>query len=134
MLDSIGVYAGHWAALLLYVAAIYLSWTTFKLIGELPKEYQFPFVCLTLSVTVVSVLFMVLQIDWILEDYIETVGDTTTYLWLAFDLINGIVYISTLVCIRTCVSLYARAKRKITDLEVDNQIKEDHIVHLQERI
>lgn len=130
----LGLYAGHWAALGLYVLAIYLSWSTFRSISELPKDYRFPFVCLTLSVSVVSLLFMVLQTDWIINNHMESVGDTTTYLWLVFDIVNGIVYISTLACIKVCVSLYGKAKKKITELEIDNTIKHDQLINLKERI
>ena len=130
----LGLYTGHWASLGLYVLAIYLSWSTFRSISELPKEYRFPFVCLTLSVSVVSLLFMVLQTDWIINNHMESVGDTTTYLWLVFDIVNGIVYISTLACIKVCVTLYGKAKKRINDLEIDNQIKEDHIGHLHDRL
>lgn len=51
-------------------------------------------------------IFIALQLDWILQDHNDAVGDTTAMWWLVFDYLNGMAYISGMVALGVGIDIY----------------------------
>lgn len=108
------MYVGHAVSLILYVAVLVTCVTTAfkirpaKLYG--PVKYIVPSFVLALSLQ--SASFIVLQIDWIYEDFNTLVGDLTAYGWLAYDYFNGFAMLTFITALRIWLSwrLIDRAK------------------------
>lgn len=95
---KIGLYSGHILTMVFFLVALSLIIKELiylhnnDLIQDHPHRLTL-FIALYSSM-ILSSVFVVLQIDWILQDHNHVVGNTTAFLWLTFDICLAIFMIS----------------------------------------
>ncbi len=120
------IYIGHLLSLLIYVAVILTCLIGFHnlLHTSLEGGYKKMLWMFYISLSLQSISFLGLQIDWIYMDYNTAVGDTVAYAWLAFDYFNGFA----LLTFATALNVYTRWRR-LDNCDADNIYRrrvEDH--------
>lgn len=103
MLDNInvGLYLGHILTLFLFITAsslivkelVYVRNTLNLYCTETNSITKSTLYCALVSSLIICVVFIVLQLDWIINDYNSDVGNATSFLWLTFDVFLGIFLI-----------------------------------------
>jgi len=90
------MYVGHVISLLIYVAVLLTVISAAMKLNKAALYGQIKVIipAFLVSLAVQASLFLVLQVDWITEDFNKVVGNTTAYLWLAFDYFNGFALLS----------------------------------------
>jgi hypothetical protein len=95
---------GNWAVFVIYLVVLVKSVQIFMhahkahLYGMVqPVVYAFGF-CLTMQ----AVTFMVLQVEWILEDNNDSITDVASWGWMFYDYFNGFA----LLCFATALDIY----------------------------
>jgi hypothetical protein len=77
----------HIANLFLFILAFFI-WITVRkriLLLRIAPLFKGTGLAVVYSVLFLSILFVYLQIDWILSSHNEAVGDFTSYVWLLWD-------------------------------------------------
>lgn len=97
------IYIGHVISLLIYIAtfatciySLVCCVKPAKLYGSI--KYIVPSFLVSLSIQ--SFLFIALQIDWIVHDYNELIGNVDAFAWLAFDYFNGFALLTFATTLR----------------------------------
>lgn len=130
----LGIYFAHYVSLGLYLLAIGLGVSNIKKIMNIDtafKKFMIWYICFAIST---CFIFVVLQVDWIVNDHNDAVGDTTAYLWLVFDYLNALSYITGMIAIGVSLDIYKvfirrlNRKSKYCDviLPVEEEINQLH--------
>ena len=98
---NIGLYSGHILTLLLFSVAlvliikelIYLHNSLIIFCKESKSVVKATLYASLCSSMVVTIVFIVLQLDWILNNHNEAVGNITSFTWLIFDTALGVFFI-----------------------------------------
>ena len=130
----LSMYFAHYVSLGLYVLAIGLGILNIKkLLGLETRFKKFIIWYITFALST-CFIFVVLQMDWITSDHNNAVGDKTAYLWLLFDYLNALSYITGMVAINVSLDVYRvyvmRVNRKSRysniEMTVDEEIYQLH--------
>ena len=130
----LSMYFAHYVSLGLYVLAIGLGILNIKKLFGLETRFKKFIAWYIMFAISTCFIFVILQVDWITSDYNEAVGDKTAYLWLLFDYLNALSYITGMVAINVSLDVYRvyvkRVNRKSrysnTEMTVDEEIYQLH--------
>lgn len=97
-MNIISVYTGHYLVFFVFAVSIVLNirqiikwWCSEYLQGTIVRTLTLA----TLNGSIcISLIFLVLQADWVFSNHNEAVGDTTAFLWLVFDALLVIYLVS----------------------------------------
>ena len=88
-MSTLSLYSGHLLTLLMFLIALIM------MIRQVVKLHQchimvdnperFSLFVVLYSSTSLSLIFIILQIDWVMSDHNNVVGNATAFLWLFFD-------------------------------------------------
>lgn len=117
------IYA-HYTSFILYsfavITAFYNIWLTTKFL-KTPWNVA-PYMSSTFVVTA-SIWFIVLQIDWVINNHNEAVGDLTSLAWLGWDYWNALVYITINVTLGTGILLVQIIEKRVDSCSVRHACK-----------
>ena len=90
------MYVGHIISLLIYVAVIATVINCYVATHRVHMKSTFGLVVYTflMSLFLQASAFLMLQVDWVFNNYNGVVGDATAYGWLAYDYFNGFALLS----------------------------------------
>ena len=101
------MYAGHMLSLLVYVMIIVTTlsgvWCLVHKSAYILGVPRWLVVGFLVSLTLQASVFIILQIDWVYQDFNDVVGDATAYAWLAFDYFNGFALLTFATMVRICL-------------------------------
>lgn len=100
----------HIVNLLIYLIVLVLSLYNFKLILNCSKSklIKNPLLVRNLLTLILAVIFVILQLDWVINNHNQSVGNLTSYLWLVFDyflasiLLTDIFLLKIIIQWKTC--------------------------------
>lgn len=95
---------GNWAVFIIYTLVCYKSIVLFKdahkaCLHGLAQTIVYAF---AFTLTLQSSMFMILQIEWILEDNNSNVSDVASWGWMFYDYFNGFA----LLCFVIAMDIY----------------------------
>lgn len=102
----LGMYFAHVISLILYITAIVISVCNIKKAFTIPQPLRKLVIAYITFAIMTCSIFIALQLDWILQDHNDAVGDTTAMWWLVFDYLNGMAYISGMVALGVGIDIY----------------------------
>ena len=117
------IYA-HYTSFILYgfavISAFYNIWLTTKF---LRTPWNVPPYMSSAFVIVASIWFIALQIDWVMNNHNEAVGDLTSLAWLGWDYWNALVYIIINVTLGTGILLVRIIEKRVDTCSVRHTCK-----------
>lgn len=102
----LGIYFAHYISLGLYAAVIIIGSLNLRKIDCIEQTYRKFFIWYIIFAILTCVVFISLQINWILSEHNKSVGDGVALWWLLFDFLNGMAYLSGMVALGVVLDLY----------------------------
>lgn len=112
----LGIYFAHYISLGLYVAVIIIGCLNLIKTECIEQPYRKFFIWYIIFAILACVVFISLQLNWIISEHNESVGDEVALWWLLFDFLNGIAYLSGMVCLGIILDLYIIYTNKMNKL------------------
>ena len=102
----IGIYFAHFVSLCLYFVVIVVGVLNLRKTECIEQPYRKFFIWYIIFAILTCIVFISLQLEWILNNQNENVGEQVALWWLIFDFLNGMAYLSGMVALGVVLDLY----------------------------
>jgi hypothetical protein len=105
MLNEVSIYFANYISLGLYALVVWLGYSNLRKCHFISNPLRKIFVLYIITSILTSVVFVSLQLDWIISNHNQLVGDTISFWWLLFDYVNAFAYIFAMVGVSAMIDL-----------------------------